>query len=477
MKEKKKKSLSAFTILFLLIAIMAVLTWFLPAGKYMMMESNGRMAPVAGSYMQTDSTPQGILNVLAAPIKGIEDGIDVVMYILMIGGFLGVVMRANVVDTAVISMVNRLRGRETMMIIILILFFGLGGTTYGMGEETIAFYPLIVPVILAAGYDTVTAASIILMGSVMGCLASTVNPFATGIASRFAETPIGDGLIFRGVMFLVGMLLVIAYTLYYANKVKRDPEKSLTYDTYEENMQYFLRESNEDVYSAYEFTTRLKAAFILFTLVFAFMVYALIPFSDFGVTFLPTLGWSFHELSIYFLFSGIVIGLVAGLTEQEIIDGVLDGISDIVSVALILGISRGITVIMNDGNISATILHYGELLLNNFGKIPFIVFTYLFYIPMSFLIPSSSGLATMSMPIMAPLADFAGVSRSLVVTAYQSASGFMNFFTPTSGIVMGGLAMSKVPYDKWLKYIAKFLVIITLLNIGFLVGAIVLGLA
>ncbi len=243
MKEKKKKSLSAFTILFLLIAIMAVLTWFLPAGKYILMESNGRMAPVAGSYMQTDSTPQGILNVLAAPVKGIEDGIDVVMYILMIGGFLGVVMRANVVDTAVISMVNRLRGRETMMIIILILFFGLGGTTYGMGEETIAFYPLIVPVILAAGYDTVTAASIILMGSVMGCLASTVNPFATGIASRFAETPIGDGLIFRGVMFLVGMLLVIAYTLYYANKVKRNPEKSLTYDTYEENMQYFLRES------------------------------------------------------------------------------------------------------------------------------------------------------------------------------------------------------------------------------------------
>lgn len=477
MKGKKKKSLSAFTILFLLIVIMAGLTWFLPAGQYALMENSGRMTPIPGTYTQVDSAPQGALDVLAAPIKGIEDGVDVVLYILMVGAFLGIVMKSRVVDIAVINMVNRLRGRENMLIIILILFFGFGGTTYGMGEETIAFYPLIVPVILAAGYDTVTAASVILMSSVMGCLASTVNPFATGIASRFAEISIGEGLVFRGVMFLVGMVLVITYTLRYANRVKRDPEKSLTYDMYEQNVQYFLREDNEDVYSSYEFTGRLKLAFVLFNLTFIFLIYALIPFADLGITAVPTLGWSFHELAVYFLFSGIVIGLIAGMTEDELIDGVLDGISDIVSVALILGISRGITVVMNDGNITATILHYGEMLLDNFGEIPFIVFTYLFYLPMSFLIPSSSGLATMSMPIMAPLADFAGISRSLVVTAYQSASGFMNFFTPTSGIVIGGLSMARVPYDRWIKYIGKFLVIITVVNIGFLVGAVIFGLA
>ncbi len=474
-ETKKSHGLDAFTILLILIAVMAALTWVLPPGKYIYLENtNGVMSPIAGSYLSAEKNPQGILDILRAPIEGIYDAVDVIVYIMMIGAFLGVVMEAGALDSAIIMLVNKLRGREAILIIALTFFFGLGGTTYGMGEETIAFYPLIVPIVMASGYDTLTAVSIILLGSATGCLASTVNPFATGIASAFAQISLGQGLPLRFAMFVVLIVAAIVYTLIYATRVKSNPERSLVYDSREEDTRYFLSGGDEGL-SSFTMSGRVRAASIVFVLTFAFMIFALIPFKDFGINFIPTLGWSFTELSIYFLFMSIVMGIVAGLNQKEIIDSMMGGIGDIMMVALIIGVSRGITYIMDSGNITATVLHYGESSVVHFGRLPFTLISYVLFMPLSFLIPSTSGLAALVMPIFAPLADFAGVGRQVVVTAYQSASGFMNLITPTSGIVVGGLAMARVNYGKWLKYVWKYLIIVTIFNIAFLTLSVYFG--
>jgi uncharacterized ion transporter superfamily protein YfcC len=206
-------------------------------------------------------------------------------------------------------------------------------------------------------------------------------------------------------------------------------------------------------------------------LTFLIMIIGVIPFSDINITFVPTLGWWFGELTTLFFVSAVIIGLVAGLGEDGLVDSFVNGSRDLLGVALIVGVSRGITIVMNAGNITDTVLNLGERSLAGTGSIAFAVASYLFYLPMSFLIPSTSGLATLSMPIMAPLGDFAGVARHVVITAYQSASGIVNLVTPTSAVVMGGLAVARVSYDRWLKFVWKLLGILMIIIItGLILG-------
>ena len=218
-------------------------------------------------------------------------------------------------------------------------------------------------------------------------------------------------------------------------------------------------------------TGKRKLALILFVLTFIIMIYAVIPFDDMGLGFMPALGWWFPELSALFLVMAVITGIIYGLGEKEIISSIIAGAADLLGVAFIIGISRGITVIMNDGAITDTILHFGETLLSEAGSALFILVNYLIFIPLSFLIPSTSGLATLSMPVFAPLADFAGVARSLIITAFQCASGLVNLFTPTSAVVMGGLAIGRVPYAKWLRFVWKYLLLL------FIISGIILMLA
>ncbi len=324
---------------------------------------------------------------------------------------------------------------------------------------------------VAAGYDTVTAVAVILLGAGVGVLGSTVNPFATGIASGFAGVSLGQGIVLRLLILVVGEIAAILYVMRYAEKVRKDPTKSITYATREEDIKHFG--AQQEGTSFPELTGKRKLILGLFALTFAIMIYGVIPFEDMGITAIPTLWWWFTELASLFLIMSIIIGLVAGLSEKELIEAFVDGSRDLLGVALIVGLSRGITVVMNAGNMTATVLNLGERTLASTGSVAFTILTYLFYIPMSFLIPSTSGLATLSMPIMAPLGDFAGVARDVVITAYQSASGIVNLITPTSAVVMGGLAIGRVPYDKWLKFVGKFMVIIFLITVAALaIGAI-----
>lgn len=469
---KRFKMPTAFTILFVLIFIAAIFTYIVPAGTY----DYDNEIPVAGSYHLVDAEPQGLWDVFQAPIKGFKSALDVALFILILGGFLGVVFETKAIDSALGSILKKLNGKEKYLIPILMIFFAIGGTTYGMAEETIAFYPLIIPIILASGYDLVTVIMIVFLGSGVGVLGGLVDPFAVGIASELAGISIGEGIEFRAIILMLGSIWAITFTMRYASKVKSDPTKSITYDLNQNLVSKFKSfDSNEVI----EMTKKRIVVLTIFILTFAIMIISVIPWQyKFGIDFfanlhaslikmpvfkfifgsmLPLGDWFFVEMSVLFLISAIIIGVFYRFSESKIVDLFMIGAKDLLSVALILGVARGISVILNDGMIIGTILHAGEIALTNVNKGVFAFGTYLLYIPLTFLIPSTSGLATASMPIIAPLADFAGVGREVVVMAFQSGAQTMNFMSPTQSVLIGALAITGVPYSRWLKAIRPFL--------------------
>ncbi|MCL4922311.1 YfcC family protein [Streptococcus suis] len=497
MSEKVKKGFklpSSYTILMLIIAFMAVMTWIIPAGQYQVDEA-GRL--VAGTYEKVAQNPQGIYDVFMAPVRAMlghgatEAAINVAFFIIMVGAFLGVVNETGALDVGIASIVKRFKGREKMLIYILMPLFALGGSTYGMGEETMAFFPLLVPVMMAVGFDSITGVAIILLGSQIGCLASTVNPFATVVASDAAGVSVADGMIWRFVFFVVILAMGVLFVANYAEKVKNDPTKSLVYKQREADMQHFNVTATQEVNA--ELSPAQKRVLWVFVLTFVLMICSFIPWEDLGVTIftqfkdwligLPFIGqvigsstaalgtWYFPEGAMLFGIAGIVVGLVYGMSEERLVKSFMFGAADIFSVALICAIARGIQVIMNDGMITATILHMGEEGLQGLSSQVFIILTYLFYLPMSFLIPSSSGLAGASMGIMAPLGEFVNVPASLVITAFQAASGLLNLVAPTSGIVMGALALGRVEIGTWYKFVGKLIVGIMIASIAILVIA------
>ena len=438
MEQRKFRMPTAYTILFCLILLVALSTWLIPAGSYDYADG----IPISGSYHAVAPAPQGIGAALKAAFRGFYDAVDVCVFILMVGGFLGVVMKTGAIDTGVSNVITRLQGRENLLITILMLFFGLGGTTYGMWEETMAFFPLLLPIFLAAGYDAVVGVAVILLGAGAGVIASTVNPFATGIAAGFAGVSLGEGLLWRLIQFVIFEGAAIWYVSAYAARVKRDPICSV--------VGIGAGRLHADVGRVQPLTRRHAAILLIFAATFLTMIYGL--------------GWWFPELSALFLVAGLVVGLMDGLSEVELAETFVSGCTDLLGVAFIIGISRGITVLMNDGHITYTILHWGETALSGLGSTSFVLLVFLIYLPLSVLIPSSSGLATLSVPVVAPLGQFAGVGGDVVVTAFQSACGLVNLVTPTAAVVMGALALGRIPYEKWLKFVWKLMLLFLLLT-------------
>ena len=453
---------SAYTILMGLIVVIAILTWIIPAGQYdkALNKELDKEVPVPGTYRQVDAKPQGLGDIILAPIAGFYDpksykasAIDVALFVLIIGGFLGVVTKTGAIDAGIAKAMRALGGREKWMIPIMMALFAAGGTIYGMAEETLAFYALIIPVMIAAGYDALTGVAIIMIGAGMGTLGSTINPFATVIASNAAGVPFSTGIGWRFFILIVGWLICVGYVMRYAEKVRRDPSASLVADKRDEHVQQFLRGQSHD--EASDFTPTQKIVLTIFGLSFAIMIW--------GVS---SGGWWMAELSGLFLVASILVGVIARLGEETLTTTFVDGARDLLGVALIIGVARGVVVVMDAGRITDTILFWSEQMVSGLSKVAFINVMYGIQVILSFLVPSSSGLAVLTMPIMAPLADFAGVGRDLVVTAYQSASGWLNLINPTFAVVMGGLALGRVSYDRWLRFMWPLLLMLTLLIMG-----------
>jgi uncharacterized ion transporter superfamily protein YfcC len=480
--KKKHKLPSAFTILFLLIALMAVLTWIIPAGTYKS-DSAGNL--ISGTYHTVAHHYQGIWDVFMAPVTGMignkatTGAIGIALFILVIGGFLGVVNQTGALNDGIRAVVHNSKGHEKRMIVILTIIFALGGSTYGMGEETIAFFPLLVPVMMAVGYDSLVAAGVILLGTRVGDLASTVNPFSTGVASAMIKISPGEGLGSRIILLVIVTGMTIFFILHYADKIKKDPTKSLVYNQRKADMEYFNVADHSEAPTP--LTKVQKRVLWIFAITFLIMIIGLVPwtsinakwtfFNDFNdwLVSVPVLGvligqdmtplgsWYFNEITLLFLFMSVVVMFVAHIKEQDFIDAFMKGMSDLLSVAIIVAVARGIQVIMNEGMITGTILHWGEVGLSGMPKAAFAILAFIFFVILSFLIPSSSGLAAATMGIMGSLAHFAKVDGNVVVTAYQAATGLITAVTPTAGMLVGALALCRIPFTVWWKWIAKLI--------------------
>jgi uncharacterized ion transporter superfamily protein YfcC len=341
----------------------------------------------------------------------------------------------------------------------------------------LGFFALLVPLVLALGYDRLVAASIIFLGAGTGVLASTVNPFATGVASDAAGIEVGDGIVLRVLMWIVLVGLAIGYVLMYCRRVASDPSRSIVGISSSD-----ADESRRLVQDVPALTGRQKSILGVFFLAFAVMIYGFVPWADvmdtvFGAEWpFPTFDrFYFAESSVVFLVAAVIIGLIGKLGEEKTVNAIISGAGEFLGAALIIVLARAVTVVMKDASITDTIIHWTEDAVSGTSGAVFGPLAFLVNLPIAFLVPSSSGHAALIMPILAPLADFADVNRSIAVTAYQSASGLVNYITPTSAIVMGGLVLAKVRYDHYLRFVLPFIgmaavVVCLFLALGVAVG-------
>lgn len=478
---------SALTVLALVTIAVWALAFAIPSGEY---RRNADGKPVQGTYHHV---PSGLgfggrlKDLFLSPVNGlygIQDtgtgavGPDntgdlygsagVFLFVLAIGAFITVVFATGALDRGIARLAHALRTRGALLITGIMVVFSLLGTVEGFAEETLGFYGLIVPLMLALGYDRMVATGTIILGAGVGVLCSTVNPFATGVASSAADISLGDGIVLRLLMWIVLTAVTVAYVVRYGRRVQRRPERSLS---------GFLPGDREHAEQGAgpppELTGRHKAVLAGVTLVFAFMIFSVVPWSSAltgradAVPYGWELDWSFAELAALFIVAAVLVGVLARMGEQKLSSTVVQGAADFVSPALVIMLARGVTVIMNNAKVTDTVLHSIEGVVSGSSNALFAVIVFVVNLPLAFLIPSTSGHATLAMPILAPLADFAGVSRAVAVTAWQAASGWMNLWVPTTAVTIGGVSLAKVRYDRYLRFIWPLLAILFVLICGF----------
>lgn len=478
-KSKKKRisfSLSAFTIILILIYLLAAATHLLPVAQF-----DGKDI-INGTGVVGATLSQALL----APIKGFGDAIDICVFVLILGSFLKIVNSTNAIETGIQVLIKKLHGHELILIPILMILFSIGGTTYGMLEETVGFYALLAAAMVAAGMDTIVSSAIVLLGAGSGVLGSTVNPFAVGVAVDAAKsvlpagTTINQGVIIGlgAILWITTLLISIIFVMSYAKKVIAKKGSTILSLQEVKNMEATYGDEGIGKKNV-QLSGRQKLTLILFAFTFVIMIISFIPWEDFGVTLFadskfiglswlvgcPLGQWYFQEATLWFLMMAIIIAIVNKMSEHEIVDKLVDGADDMVGVILIIALARGASVLMSQTYLDNYLIYNASKVLEMVPRIVFAPLNYIFHVGLSVLVPSSSGLATLSSPIMAPLAQKVGFSVETTIMEMVAANGFVNLFTPTCGAIMGGLALAKVEYTSWLKWVSKVLVCIALANI------------
>lgn len=470
--KKKRGMPSSFTILLALLAIVAVITVIVSG------TSGGAV------------TAARLSDFCTAPIKGFADALPVCLFVMILGGFLGMMTETGALDNGIAVLVQKLKGNEIMLIPVLMLIFSLGGTTYGMCEETVPFYALLAATMMAAGFDPMVGAATVLLGAGCGCLGSTVNPFAVGAAVD-ALTGVGievNQSIIIGlgaVLWIVTTAMSIVFVMNYAKRVKADKGSTILSMQELKDAEEAHGKAASEVHKEVKLTGRQKGVLIAFAFTFVVMIVGFIPLADLNegvanffdagavydadgnavvqgwsalITGLPIGQWYFDEASTWFFLMAVLIGIIGGLSEKQIVNTFITGAADMMSVVLVIALARGISVLMANTGLDVFVLDAAANALAGLSGVIFAPMSFLVYFGLSFLIPSTSGMATVSMPIMGPLAVKLGFSPEVMVMIFSAAIGVVNLFTPTSGAIMGGLALAKIEWTTWLKFALKLIV-------------------
>ena len=474
-KKKSKAMLSAYSIIMILIVLLAILSHVLPAAKFVGEDIVNGSGTVGATLSQ----------VLMAPILGFEDAVDVAIFIMMLGGLLKIIDKTKALETGIKVLVQKLKGKELWLIPILMFIFSICGTTYGMLEETVGFYVLLAATMFAAGMDPLVGSAVILLGAGSGVLGSTINPFATGVALSALPDGVaasqGIVLLIAVVLWLTTYAISTLFVLAYAKKVKKDKGSTILslreQQQAEKRLGKFVEASSEKAV----LSTKQKVTLWLFALTFLVMVIGFVPWNEFGITFFDgftgwltgsSLGnWWFYEAALWFLLMSIVITIVNGYSEKEFVDTYVDGADDMIGVILVIAVARGASVLMAQTHLDNYIIYNATDMLAKLPEIAFVPLNYLLHIVLSILVPSSSGMATLSTPIITPLAANLGYSTEVAVMTIVSANGLVNLISPTCGAIMGGLALAKVDYSTWFKWAFKVVAVIALANIVILTVA------
>lgn len=462
---KQFKVPHVYAIIFALMVIFAVLTWIVPSGSYQRQEVNGREVTVAGTYEQSEKTyideetgdevdlRQGVFDVLQAPTRGIQEAIEVVAFILIVGGSFQVITKTGAITSGMGRVVRRFKNKDILIIPIAMVLFALGGTSFGMAEETLPFFAIFMPIMMAMGFDSMTAFMVVFVGARTGYIASTINPFNVLIAQGILGIQGNPQLWLRMIAWVVLTSVAITWVVLYARRVKKNPESSITFeDDIAKKVEFAADESALDA----EFTGRQKGVLAVFIAGMCLIIWGLV-----------TWGWYMNEISAVFLAMGLLAGVIAGFSQDVIAQEFVAGIADFAFSAIVVGLARGILVIASDGMIIDTILN---ALATGLGGIPAVLFTTLLYAVenlLAILVPSSSGLAALTAPIFGPLTELMGLNPEAAVWALSMGSATMSLICPTSAILVAGLGVCKIKLGQWWKTVWKFFLVVSLINIVF----------
>lgn len=462
---KQFKVPHVYAIIFALMVIFAVLTWIVPSGSYQRQEVNGREVTVAGTYEQSEKTyideetgdevdlRQGVFDVLQAPTRGIQEAIEVVAFILIVGGSFQVITKTGAITSGMGRVVCRFKNKDILIIPIAMVLFALGGTSFGMAEETLPFFAIFMPIMMAMGFDSMTAFMVVFVGARTGYIASTINPFNVLIAQGILGIQGNPQLWLRMIAWVVLTAVAITWVVLYARRVKKNPESSITFeDDIAKKVEFAADESALDA----EFTGRQKGVLAVFIAGMCLIIWGLV-----------TQGWYMNEISAVFLAMGLLAGVIAGFSQDVIAQEFVAGIADFAFSAIVVGLARGILVIASDGMIIDTILN---ALATGLGGIPAVLFTTLLYAVenlLAILVPSSSGLAALTAPIFGPLTELMGLNPEAAVWALSMGSATMSLICPTSAILVAGLGVCKIKLGQWWKTVWKFFLVVSLINIVF----------
>lgn len=430
--NKKPKEINVFVLLLMVLIIASIATYVLPAGEYTRTEVNGRSVVVPDTYKGIESTPVSLMGVIGSVHTGMVEASSIIFFVLIIGGTFGILTATGTIEALISTLSRKLANQEKWLIPIMMLFFAMGGALMGMAEETLAYIGIMIPLAIALGFDVITGTAIVLVGASIGFTTAVMNPFTVGIAQSIAELPPFSGMGYRILLFVIMYAVSVAFVYRYAMKVKRDRGYG------------FFADGKYDAIGSKEQKLETKHKIVLgcFLLNFVLLAYGVVKFE-----------WFITEIAGLFTVLGIIIAFVGRLSAGEAVNAFMKGAAGLISGALIIGVARAIVVILTEGHVIDTILFHASSAIHHLPPALSVVGMYLLQAIIHLIVPSGSGQAALTMPIMAPLADLVGVTRQTAVLSFSMADGIGNIIFPTSGYFMAGLAIAGIPWVRWAKWI------------------------